>query len=147
MPKNTGRAGWSFVEFASAALRFLGGAGLGALVMAFLGVQALVEICSSISLAKRQKQKFPAFDLPRAFRRIVLRTVFCALAAAVISALVICFTALPGTFGYLAGMILWFLKNLGRMTPNNSRNQRRFRRLFADCYEGGDDDTKPLPRL
>ena len=54
-------------------------------------------------------------------------------------------TAAPGTFGYLFGMILSFLKNLNRMTPNDRKNQRRFEKMFADCYPyedelDGDDD-------
>lgn len=56
------------------------------------------------------------------------------LCMAVISSLVIWLTAAPGTFGYLLGAILSFLRNLDRMTPNNRRNQRRFEKLFADCY-------------
>ena len=56
-----------------------------------------------------------------------------------ISALVIWLTAAPGTFGYLFGMILSFLKNLNRMTPNDRRNQRRFEKMFADCYPYEDE--------
>ena len=67
------------------------------------------------------------------------------LGVAVISALMIWRTAAPGTFGYLFGMILSFLKNLNRMTPNDRKNPRRFEKMFADCYPyedelDGDDD-------
>ena len=48
-------------------------------------------------------------------------------------------TASAATFGYLFGMILAFLKSLNRMTPNNRRNQRRFEKMFADCYPDADD--------
>lgn len=129
------------MSIASISLRFFAAAVLGALVMSIFGIQALVEICSSIPLAKRQKRKAPDFDLPLAFRRIARRALIGALAAAGISILVIWLTNLPGTFGYLLGMILSFLKNLNRMTPNSSRNQRRFDRAYADCYEQDDEDT------
>ena len=109
------------------------------------GVQALVALCSSISLARRRKHQVPAFDLALALRRIAWRTVIGFLGVAVISALMIWLTAAPGTFGYLFGMILSFLKNLNRMTPNDRKNQRRFEKMFADCYPyedelDGDDD-------
>ena len=78
--------------------------------MSIFGVQALVALCSSISLARRRKHQVPAFDLALALRRIAWRTVIGFLGVAVISALMIWLTAAPGTFGYLFGMILSFLK-------------------------------------
>ena len=124
------------MDIASIALHFLCAAVAGFLIMSIFGVQALVALCSSISLA---------FDLALALRRIAWRTVIGFLGVAVISALMIWLTAAPGTFGYLFGMILSFLKNLNRMTPNDRKNQRRFEKMFADCYPyedelDGDDD-------
>ena len=117
------------MDIASIALHFLCAAVAGFLIMSIFGVQALVALCSSISL----------------LRRIAWRTVIGFLGVAVISALMIWLTAAPGTFGYLFGMILSFLKNLNRMTPNDRKNQRRFEKMFADCYPyedelDGDDD-------
>ena len=123
------------MDIASIALHFLCAAVAGFLIMSIFGVQALVALCSSISLARRRKHQVPAFDL----------ALIGFLGVAVISALMIWLTAAPGTFGYLFGMILSFLKNLNRMTPNDRKNQRRFEKMFADCYPyedelDGDDD-------
>ena len=133
------------MDIASIALHFLCAAVAGFLIMSIFGVQALVALCSSISLARRRKHQVPAFDLALALRRIAWRTVIGFLGVAVISALMIWLTAAPGTFGYLFGMILSFLKNLNRMTPNDRKNQRRLEKMFADCYPyedelDGDDD-------
>ena len=140
------------MDIASIALHFLCAAVAGFLIMSIFGVQALVALCSSISLARRRKHQVPAFDLALALRRIAWRTVIGFLGVAVISALMIWLTAAPGTFGYLFGMFLSFLKNLNRMTPNDRKNQlilcvmkRRFEKMFADCYPyedelDGDDD-------
>ena len=121
------------MDIASIALHFLCAAVAGFLIMSIFGVQALVALCSSISLARRRKHQVPAFDLALALRRIAWRTVIGFLGVAVISALMI------------FGMILSFLKNLNRMTPNDRKNQRRFEKMFADCYPyedelDGDDD-------
>ena len=123
------------------AIRFLCAAALGFCMMSLFGVQALVAVCSSIPLANRRKKQEPDFDLSMALRRIARYAVIGFLCMAVISSLVIWLTAAPGTFGYLLGAILSFLRNLDRMTPNNRRNQRRFEKLFADCYPTyGDED-------
>ena len=123
----------------SIALRFLFAAAVGFLIMSVFGIQALVALCSSISLARRRKQQVPDFDLSLALRRIVRHTVIGFLCVAVISVLVIRLTASAATFGYLFGMILAFLKSLNRMTPNNRRNQRRLEKMFADCYPDAND--------
>ena len=128
------------MEIFSLALRFLCAAAAGFLVMSLFGVQALVALCSSIPLAKRRKKQEPDFDLSMALRRIARYAVIGFLCMAVISSLVIWLTAAPGTFGYLLGAILSFLRNLNRMTPNNRRNQRRFEKLFADCYPAYEDE-------
>ena len=61
------------------------------------------------------------------------------LGVAVISALMIWLHRRPRPLGYLFGMILSFLKNLNRMTPNDRKNQRRFEKMFADCYPYEDE--------
>lgn len=90
------------MDIASIALHFLCAAVAGFLIMSIFGVQALVALCSSISLARRRKHQVPAFDLALALRRIAWRTVIGFLGVAVISALMIWLTAAPGTFGYLS---------------------------------------------
>ena len=128
------------MDVASIAIRFLCAAVLGFGMMGLFGVQALVGICSSIPLAHRRKKQEPDFDLSMALGRIARHAVIGFLCMAVISGGVIWFTEAPGTFGYLLGAILSFLKNLNRMTPNNRRNQRRFEKLFADCYPSDEDE-------
>ncbi len=77
------------MDIASIALHFLCAAVAGFLIMSIFGVQALVALCSSISLARRRKHQVPAFDLALALRRIAWRTVIGFLGVAVISALMI----------------------------------------------------------
>lgn len=122
------------------ALRFLLAAAAGFAVMSFFGIRALVAVCSSVPLARRRQKEFPAFDLVLSFRRILRQTVLGVLGVSVITVLVIWRTSAPNTIGYLLGMIASFLRNLDRMTPNSRRNQRRFERTFADCYEPEDDE-------
>ena len=57
------------MDIASIALHFLCAAVAGFLIMSIFGVQALVALCSSISLARRRKHQVPAFDLALAHRR------------------------------------------------------------------------------
>ena len=61
------------MDIASIALHFLCAAVAGFLIMSIFGVQALVALCSSISLARRRKHQVPAFDLALALRRIAWR--------------------------------------------------------------------------
>ena len=103
---------------------------------------------SSVPLARRRKKEFPAFDLTLAFRRILRQAVVGIQGVSALTALAIWLLSFPNIFGYLLGMIVSFLQNLNRMTPNSRRNQRRFERIFADCYEPEDDeDTVDLPDL
>lgn len=128
------------MDIFSLALRFFAAAVVGFFIMSAFGIQALVDLCSSIPLARRRKKQEPDFDLSMALRRIARRAVIGFLGVAVITILVVWLTSILGTFGYLLGMILSFLRNLNRMTPNNRRNQRRFDRTFADCYPIDEDD-------
>ena len=130
------------MDFVSIVIRLFFSAILGYCVMGIFGVQALVAVCSSVSLAKRRNQQFPEFDLSRALRRILRHVVIGAAAVLLISVLVIWLTSFTGTLGYFLGMILAFLRNLNRMTPNNRRNQYRFEKTFADCYFSDDEDVE-----
>ena len=128
------------MDIFSLALRFFAAAVVGFFIMSAFGIQALVDLCSSIPLARRRKKQEPDFDLSMALRRIARRAVIGFLGVAVITILVVWLTSILGTFGYLLGMIMSFLRNLNRMTPNNRRNQRRFDRTFADCYPTDEDE-------
>lgn len=128
------------MDIFSLALRFFAAAVVGFFIMSAFGIQALVDLCSSIPLARRRKKQEPDFDLSMALRRIARRAVIGFFGVAVITILVVWLTSILGTFGYLLGMILSFLRNLNRMTPNNRRNQRRFDRTFADCYPTDEDE-------
>ena len=136
------------MDILNTALRFLLAAAVGFAVMSLFGIRALVAVCSSVPLARRRKKEFPAFDLTLAFRRILRQAVVGILGVSALTALAIWLLSFPNIFGYLLGMIVSFLQNLNRMTPNSRRNQRRFERIFADCYEPEDDeDTVDLPDL
>ena len=128
------------MDIFSLALRFFAAAVVGFFIMSAFGIQALVDLCSSIPLARRRKKQEPDFDLSMALRRIARRAVIGFFGVAVITILVVWLTSILGTFGYLLGMIMSFLRNLNRMTPNNRRNQRRFDRTFADCYPTDEDE-------
>ena len=51
------------MDIFSLALRFLCAAAAGFLVMSLFGVQALVDLCSSIPLAKRRKKQASSFSI------------------------------------------------------------------------------------
>ncbi|MDD3346665.1 hypothetical protein [Oscillibacter sp.] len=123
---------------------FFGAAAGGFVLMATVGIQALVALFSSIPLAKRRHLENPTFDLKRAHRRIAQVAVVTTVLVAVISALIIQFAPLSATAGYLFGMILAFVLSLKRMTPNSEQNQANFAESYADCYPSSDaapDDT------
>ena len=122
------------MDILSKAPYFFGAAAGGFIVMACVGVQALVALFSSIPLAKRRHRENPAFDLSKAYRRIIMVTVLVALLVGVISAVVIHFTSISTTLGYLFGMIVAFICCLQRMTPNNEQNQKNFDEAYGDCY-------------
>ena len=129
---------------------FFGAAAGGFVLMACVGVQALVALFSSIPLAKRRHQENPAFDLRKARRRILLVTVLVLVLVGVITALVVHFTSIAPTAGYLFGMIVAFVCCIPRMTPNNEQNQKNFEEAYADCYsfvpkEPEEAPVEPLP--
>lgn len=116
---------------------FLGAAAGGFVLMAAVGIQALIALFSSIPLAKRRKKECPGFNLQRAFRRITVISAAAAVLVVAITIAVVCFTSIAPTAGYLFGMILGFVLSIKRMTPNNAENRKRFEASFADCYPGG----------
>lgn len=113
---------------------FFGSAAGGFVLMAAVGIQALVALFSSIPLAKRRHQENPEFNLKKAHRRIFQVTLLVTLLVAVITALVIHFAPISATLGYLFGMILAFIMSIKRMSPNNEQNQKSFAEAYADCY-------------
>lgn len=113
---------------------FFAAAAGGFVLMAAVGIQALVALFSSIPLAKRRKTEYPDFDLKRANRRILQVTLLTTLLVVVTTVLVICYAPAAPTLGYLFGMILAFVMSLQRMSPNNEQNQRTFEEAYADCY-------------
>ncbi len=126
---------------------FFGAAAGGFVVMAAIGIQALVALFSSVPLAKRRYRENPAFDLKRAHRRILLVSVTVIVLVALITVLVIHFTPIAATAGYLFGMILAFVLSIKRMTPNNEQNQANFDEAYADCYPPADGDPEDTIRL
>lgn len=119
---------------------FFGAAAGGFLLMAAVGIQALIALFSSIPLAKRRKKECPGFDLQRAFRRITVTSMSTVVLVVAITIAVIHFTSMAPTAGYLFGMILGFVLSIKRMTPNNAENQKRFESIYADCYPSGHKD-------
>ena len=113
---------------------FFGAAAGGFIVMACIGIQALLALFSSIPLAKRRHRENPAFDLKKARSRIIMVTLMVLILVGVISAVVIHFTSIAPTAGYLFGMIVAFVCSIPRMTPNNEQNQKNFDEAYADCY-------------
>lgn len=113
---------------------FFGAAAGGFVLMAAIGIQALVALFSSIPLAKRRKTECDAFDLKRAHRRMIQVSVLVFILLGVITALVVHFAPMYATAGYLLGMILAFVLSLKRMSPNNEMNQANFETSYADCY-------------
>lgn len=117
---------------------FFGAAAGGFVLMAAIGVQALVALFSSIPLAKRRKKENDAFDLKRAYRRIIQVSLLVLITGGVVTGLVVHFTPIYATAGYLLGMILAFVLSIRRMSPNDETNQKNFETSYADCYPPSD---------
>lgn len=127
---------------------FFGAAAGGFILMAAIGIQALVALFSSIPLAKRRHKEYPAFNLKKAYRRIALVSVLVIGLVILVTALVLHFTDTAPTLGYLMGMILAFVLSIQRMSPNNAQNQKGFEEAYADCYPPSDinpDDREAPP--
>ena len=113
---------------------FFGAAAGGFVLMAAIGIQALVALFSSIPLAKRRHRENPEFNLKKAIRRVIQVTIMVAILVGVITALVLAFAPSSAVLGYLFGMILAFVMSIKRMSPNDEKNQRSFAEAYADCY-------------
>lgn len=112
---------------------FFGAAAGGFIVMATIGIQALIALFSSIPLTHRHKAANPEFNSNRAYRRIALVTVVVILLVGVITALVLRYAPTSATAGYLFGMALAFVCSLKRMSPNHEQNQKSYEESYADC--------------
>lgn len=110
----------------------------GFVLMAVVGVRALIALFSSIPLAKRRHQKNPEFDLKKARHRIMQIVVLGSILVAIITVLMIVYAPISATIGYLVGMICAFVASIKRMSPNNAKNQTSFTEIYADCYPPGD---------
>lgn len=130
-------------------LPYLFGAAAGGFVLlAAIGIQALVALFSSLPLARRRKREVPDFDLKRAHRRILQVIILVTVLVAIITALVFHFGTTAIIVGYSAGMALAFLLSLNRLTPNNAQNQTTFAEAYADCEPPSavnPDDEAQLP--
>ena len=126
---------------------FFGAAAGGFVLMATLGIQALVALFSSIPLIRRRKAENPEFNTGRALRRVALVAVITLGLVAVITAVVLHFAPFSVTLGYLLGMILAFICCLKRMSPNNELNRKNFEEAYADCYPPSavNPDDVPAP--
>lgn len=112
----------------------LAAAVIGYTLMSAVGLRALIALLSSLPLARAHHRINPAFDLHRAYRRII-RTFWASLLIMILATvLVIRLTPFLVTVGYVFGMILALLCSIRRMTPNNERNQAVFASRYANCY-------------
>ena len=124
---------------------FFGFAAGGFVLMAAVGIQALVALFSSVPLTRRHQKECPEFNTKRAYRRIVQVTVLTCLVVGAASALVVQFTSAASILGYLFGMVLAFVLNIRRMSPTNETNRKNYEESYADCYppSGANPDDVP----
>lgn len=123
---------------------FFGAAAGGFVLMAAIGIQALVALFSSIPLAKRRHVENPEFNLKKAYRRITQVTILVTILVGVITALVIAFAPTSAMTGYLFGMILALVMSFKRMSPNDEKNQSSFAEAYADCYPPSGENPDDL---
>ncbi len=119
---------------------FLGAVVGGFVLMAAVGIQALVALFSSIPLAKRRKKEHPDFDLNRAYHRILVVSVSILILMAAVTVALLRLTSTAPSLGFLLGMILGFVASLPRMSPNNQKNQKNFEKVYADCYASAGEE-------
>ena len=125
-------------------LLFFGSAVGGYLLMALVGIQALIALFSSIPLAKRRHLETSEFDLKKARRRITRIILTVSALIAVVTGLLILWAPISATSGYLFGMILAFVCSIRRMSPNDVRNQAHFSKTYEDCYPSEEEDADEL---
>ena len=123
---------------------FFGAAIGGYLLMAVVGIQALIALFSSIPLAKRRHLETSEFDLKKARRRITRIILTVSVLVAVVTSLLVLWAPISATSGYLFGMILAFVCSIKRMSPNDARNQAHFSKTYADCYPADDTEIDEL---
>lgn len=119
---------------------FFGFAAGGFVLMAAVGIQALVALFSSIPLTRRHVKDCPEFNTQRAYHRIIQVTVISCLLVGVASILIVHFAAPLSILGYLFGMVLAFVFNIRRMTPNNELNRKNYEESYTDCYPPSDQN-------
>jgi len=105
----------------------------GFILLATVGIQALVALFSSIPLTRRRKAENPEFDDRRAYRRIAQVTVLVTALMVVITALLFYFASLSVKLGYLLGLASAFFCCLKRLSPNNELNRKNYAEAYADC--------------
>ena len=113
---------------------FFGAAAGGFILMAAIGLQALVALFSSIPLVRRHKAENPEFNAGRAYRRIAMVVVIVFAIFAVITLLVAHYVSTAALLGFLVGLVLAFLMSLKRLSPDNELNQKNFEDSYVDCY-------------
>jgi hypothetical protein len=127
---------------------FFGAAAGGFVLLAAIGIQALVALFSSVPLTRRHKEEHPEFNARKAYHRIALVTVITLAVIVTVTVLVLRYAPTSASFGYLFGMIIAFLCSIKRMSPNNEQNQKNYEESYVDCYpadENPDDAGTAAP--
>ena len=115
-------------------LDFFGFAAVGFVLMAAVGIQALVAMFSSVPLTRRHVKECPEFDSRRAYRRIVQIVAGTCILVGAASALIVYFASTASILGFLLGMVLAFVMDIKRMCPYNEQNRKCYEGTYADCY-------------
>ncbi|MCI2056831.1 MAG: hypothetical protein LKJ86_06750 [Oscillibacter sp.] len=113
---------------------FFGAAAGGFILLAAIGIQALVALFSSIPLTRHHKAENSEFNVKKAYRRIALVTVIVLALVGIVSALVLYYAPVAAKVGYVFGLVLAILCCIKRMSPNNEQNQKNYEDSYADCY-------------
>ena len=115
-------------------LDFFGFAAVGFVLMAAVGIQALVAMFSSVPLTRRHVKECPQFNAERAYHRIRLVVVLTFILVCIAAALVVLFAPTASVLGFLLGLVLAFGVEIKRMCPDNERNRKSYECFYADCY-------------
>jgi len=117
---------------------FLGFVAIGFVLMAAMGIQALVAMFSSVPLTRRHVKECPEFNVQRAYHRIGLVIAVTCILVCAAAALVGFFAPAASFLGFLLGLVLAFAAEIKRMCPDNERNRKSYEILYADCYPPSD---------
>lgn len=120
---------------------FLSFVAVGFVLMATVGIQALVAMFSSVPLTRRHVKECPNFNAQRAYHRIKLVITVACILVCVSAALVVLFAPTASVLGFLLGLVLAFGAEIKRMCPDNERNRKSYESLYADCYPLSDSRT------